>query len=84
MYARCDSGARSPDRLGAQFDRSPTRKAGEGTGLGLAIARQLVRLHGGDIIVGLSELGGALFTVQIPTTPRVDVARAEGARATLS
>lgn len=44
-----------------------TRKAGEGTGLGLAIARQLVRQHGGEISVSRSELGGALFTVQLPT-----------------
>jgi len=46
-----------------------TRKAGDGTGLGLAIARQIVRQHGGEIIVSRSELGGALFTVQLPMTP---------------
>lgn len=43
-----------------------TRKAGDGTGLGLAIARQIVRQHGGEISVSRSELGGALFTVQLP------------------
>jgi signal transduction histidine kinase len=43
-----------------------TRKPGEGTGLGLAIARQIVRQHGGEISVSRSELGGALFTVQLP------------------
>jgi len=46
-----------------------TRRAGEGTGLGLAIARQIVRQHGGEIAVSRSELGGALFTVQLPTAP---------------
>lgn len=43
-----------------------TRAPGEGTGLGLAIARHIVRQHGGDIEVGRSELGGALFTVRLP------------------
>jgi signal transduction histidine kinase len=46
-----------------------TRKAGDGTGLGLAIARQIVRQHGGEINIARSELGGALFTVQLPMTP---------------
>lgn len=45
-----------------------TRQAGEGTGLGLAIARQVVLQHAGTIAVGTSELGGALFTVTLPTT----------------
>jgi signal transduction histidine kinase len=49
-----------------------TRKAGEGTGLGLAIARQIVRQHGGEISVSRSELGGALFTVQLPMTATGD------------
>jgi signal transduction histidine kinase len=44
-----------------------TRPAGEGTGLGLAIARDVVRNHGGTIGFGPSELGGALFTVAIPS-----------------
>jgi signal transduction histidine kinase len=43
-----------------------TRPAGDGTGLGLAIARQIVRQHAGEISVSRSELGGALFTVQLP------------------
>jgi signal transduction histidine kinase len=55
-----------------------TRKVGEGTGLGLAIARQIVRQHGGEISVSRSELGGALFTVQLPVA-----ARAPSATATL-
>ena len=44
-----------------------TRAAGEGTGLGLAIARQVVIQHGGSIAVGQSPLGGALFTVSLPS-----------------
>jgi signal transduction histidine kinase len=44
-----------------------TRAAGEGTGLGLAIAKQVVIQHGGTITIGRSPLGGALFTVWLPS-----------------
>lgn len=37
-----------------------------GSGLGLAIARNITDLHGGSIMVGDSELGGARFTVRFP------------------
>jgi signal transduction histidine kinase len=43
-----------------------TRAAGEGTGLGLSIARQIIEEHGGTITAGVSQLGGALFTVRLP------------------
>jgi len=43
-----------------------TRKAGEGTGLGLAVAQQVMMQCGGQIELGRSELGGALFSVTIP------------------
>ena len=36
-----------------------------GTGLGLAIARGIVERHGGAITAGRSELGGALFTIEL-------------------
>jgi C4-dicarboxylate-specific signal transduction histidine kinase len=32
----------------------------------LVIARQIVRAHGGDIVVGASPLGGARYTVRLP------------------
>jgi len=38
----------------------------ESSGLGLAIARQIVRLHGGDVEAGASSLGGARVTVRLP------------------
>jgi signal transduction histidine kinase len=47
-----------------------TRSAGEGTGLGLSIARQIVRQHGGEIEVNRCDLGGAEFTVRLPTSER--------------
>jgi two-component system, OmpR family, sensor kinase len=39
---------------------------GGGSGLGLAIVRAVARSHGGDVEVGESEAGGALFRVRLP------------------
>lgn len=39
-----------------------------GVGLGLAVVKQIVDAHGGDIEVGRSELGGALFSIRLPRT----------------
>lgn len=41
--------------------------AGEGTGLGLAIVRAVAEAHGGEVTAGVSEPGGALFTVRLPS-----------------
>jgi two-component system, OmpR family, osmolarity sensor histidine kinase EnvZ len=37
-----------------------------GTGLGLAIARDIVRAHGGDIVLSESPLKGLRATVRVP------------------
>ena len=51
------------------FDRykqgSRGRAAG-GAGLGLAIARGIAEAHGGSIVVGTSDLGGACFRLAVP------------------
>jgi two-component system, OmpR family, osmolarity sensor histidine kinase EnvZ len=39
---------------------------GGGTGLGLTIARDIVRAHGGDIMLGESPLGGLRATIRLP------------------
>lgn len=53
-----------------QVDASSSREHG-GTGLGLALARELARLHGGNVTVR-SRLGaGAAFRVELPLDPGV-------------
>jgi len=59
-----------------QLESSYQRKY-EGTGLGLALTKQLVELHGGRIEVE-SVLGeGSLFTVWLPTQPKVSAETAK-------
>jgi signal transduction histidine kinase len=43
-----------------------TKSEGEGTGLGLYICRNIVREHGGEILVMSPPDGGACFTVRLP------------------
>ena len=41
-----------------------------GTGIGLTIARELARLHGGDVVIGEPDPeGGATFVVTLRTAP---------------
>ncbi len=44
-----------------------TKPVGSGTGLGLSIAYNIVQAHNGSISVGDGPLGGARFTISIPT-----------------
>jgi signal transduction histidine kinase len=37
-----------------------------GSGLGLAIARELMRLHGGDLVLVASTGGGTIFRITMP------------------
>lgn len=53
-----------------QIDSSLTRKA-QGSGIGLNIARELVRLHRGDIRVTSAEGDGSRFRVVLPKDPDV-------------
>ena len=56
------------DRIFERFVRlDESRERGQGgSGLGLAIVAEVVRGHGGEVLVGRSELGGARFEVALP------------------
>jgi len=57
---------RDMDRLFIRFNRIAPQMDIPGTGLGLYLARELARLHGGDI-VAVSKLGeGSEFTLSLP------------------
>ena len=51
-----------------------------GSGLGLAIARELVRAHGGELILAASTAAGTVFRLTLPAPParEVSAARASG------
>ena len=53
------------------FDRFYTyrpndKSFGNNSGLGLSICKQIVKTHGGSIVAGNKENGGAIFTVTLP------------------
>jgi signal transduction histidine kinase len=49
------------------FEPFFTTKAG-GTGLGLAIARNIAKIHGGDLVLSANEPGRVCFTLTFPAT----------------
>ena len=53
-----------------KFYRASNEKVQEvaGTGLGLAIAREVARLHGGDIYLQSELEQGSTFTVELPVS----------------
>ncbi len=54
-------------RLFSRFFRANTEVGG--TGLGLTISRDIVRAHGGEIIVGSEAGRGSAFLVRLPSRP---------------
>ncbi len=83
-----DNGPGLPDPVKEKlFTPYFTTKQG-GTGLGLAIVHRMISDHGGRIIAGDSDLGGARFVVQFPlgealkeTTIRLEPSRIPGRQA---
>ena len=47
-----------------------TKEAGRGTGLGLAISNDIVKMHGGELLVESSSGSGTTFTVRLPIDPK--------------
>jgi signal transduction histidine kinase len=44
-----------------------TKPTGQGTGLGLSLSYDIIKAHGGEIIVETKEGEGTTFIVKIPT-----------------
>jgi PAS domain S-box-containing protein len=55
------------DRVFRMFQRLHVRELYGGTGIGLAIAQKIVELNGGRIWIDNSPLGGARFSVTLPS-----------------
>lgn len=63
-------GAEDREKVFEKFYRAKDKRVASitGTGLGLALAREIVRLHGGDITVESELDKGSRFTVTLPVT----------------
>jgi two-component system, OmpR family, sensor histidine kinase KdpD len=57
------------ERVFERFVRLPSTAAVPGTGLGLSISRSLVEMNGGELRIGASEQGGAVFEIVLPKSP---------------
>ncbi|KNX38895.1 hypothetical protein VV01_19985 [Luteipulveratus halotolerans] len=66
-----DSGAGIPEDLRSRVLASgwsdKPDPSGQGRGVGLALVGQVARLHGGEVTIGASDLGGASVTVSLST-----------------
>lgn len=52
-----------------RFYRSPQARSAPGSGLGLSIVADVAARHGGRAVAANGPEGGAVFTLEVPTTP---------------
>ena len=66
-----DTGQGIPEELRTRIFEPffTTKEVGEGTGLGLSISYEIVKKHGGELVVESCEGKGTTFTVRLPRTP---------------
>lgn len=60
------SGLKEEDLLRVFDPFFTTREVGQGTGLGLSVCYGIVREHGGQILARNGDVGGAIFTIELP------------------
>ncbi|MGH9302963.1 MAG: ATP-binding protein [Acidimicrobiales bacterium] len=53
------------DRIFERFYRGSAGKRAGGTGIGLAVVKELVRAHGGEVLLQSPENGGSTFVVRL-------------------
>ncbi len=64
----CDNGPGLPEKaLENLFEPFAGSARAGGTGLGLAIARELIRGHGGDMVLVKSDASGTIFQIDLPS-----------------
>lgn len=63
-----DNGSGIPDSIKDKIFQPffTTKPTGQGTGLGLSLAYDIVKAHGGELIVEIKEGEGTQFKIQIP------------------
>jgi signal transduction histidine kinase len=67
-FAVDDTGPGIPEQQWSTLLNEPVSVKPGGFGLGLRLCREIAEVHGGEIRIGHSSLGGARFTVFIPAS----------------
>lgn len=68
------------ERIFERFYRAQSGLDQPGTGLGLHLARELMRRHGGDVILVQSNPQGSVFRIQLPARRHLSAEDTEGTR----
>jgi signal transduction histidine kinase len=63
-----DNGPGIPDAIKDKIFQPffTTKPTGEGTGLGLSLSYDIVKAHGGELLVESTETQGSTFIIRIP------------------